>query len=151
MFIYYQNPYIWYKMARKRKTRRKKSRRSSGKIIYTVITTDNSGEVMETKSFSSKRKAVDYKKEVAEYLGSSKYTKIKKSRLNRKSTKYLWKKQKMAYNKKGQIKTGLLVRFIGMTFIIFSLPYFVLNPQNVFTIIFLAFGNFLLAIGGAID
>ena len=56
-------------------------------------------------------------------------------------------------NKKGLFKfnTGLTIRFVGMAFVIFSLPYFVISPQNPFAIIGLSFGNFLLAIGGAIN
>ena len=54
-------------------------------------------------------------------------------------------------NKKSQIGIGFIVRMIGMVFIMFSLPFFVINPQNIYSLISLAFGNFLLAIGGALN
>ena len=52
--------------------------------------------------------------------------------------------------KKGQITIGLVIRLLGTIIIIVSLPFFVINPQNAISIIFLAFGNFLLAVGAAI-
>ena len=55
-------------------------------------------------------------------------------------------------SKKAQINiSGFIVRMFGMAVIIFSLPFFVSNPGNIFSIMSLAFGNFLLAIGGAIN
>ena len=54
-------------------------------------------------------------------------------------------------NKKTVIETGFIVRFIGMVFVILSLPFFVTNPSNIISFITFAFGNFLLTIGGALN
>ena len=54
-------------------------------------------------------------------------------------------------NKKRQSNTGIVIRFAGMGVIVFALPFFTLNPQNILALISLVFGNFLLAIGGALS
>ena len=54
-------------------------------------------------------------------------------------------------NKKSQVSIGLIIRFIGMIFIIFSLSFLILNPQNPIALIVYAFGNLVLVIGGSTD
>jgi len=63
--------------------------------------------------------------------------------------KTIWGHTKMLF-KKYYFSVGLWIRFGGMGVMIFSLPFLVLYPSNPISLIALAFGGFLLSIGGAL-
>jgi len=55
-------------------------------------------------------------------------------------------------NKKAMLKltTGMIVRLVASVIMVTSLPFLILNPQNVFAIVSYGFGNFLLLLGGVL-
>lgn len=54
-------------------------------------------------------------------------------------------------NKRGLLTSGMWVRLSAAVIDVISLPFLILNPNNILAMITFGFGNFLLIIGGVMD
>ena len=56
-------------------------------------------------------------------------------------------------NKKAVLRltTGMIIRLIASVILVVSLPYLILNSQNIIAIVSYGFANFLLVLGGVLQ